>query len=128
MTEIFFVYTGEFAQVYRGYMTTLQSTDVVAVKTLKGTLLRRQSFLLITFLWCHLALGSANDMKQLTKEIVKMVTFDHPNVMRLIGVTLVEGGAPLLVMPYMMKGTLLSFVRDNKAQFLMEDCNNSNQV
>ena len=92
MTEIFFVYTGEFAQVYRGYMTTLQSTDVVAVKTLKGTLLRRQSFLLITFLWCHLALGSANDMKQLTKEIVKMVTFDHPNVMRLIGVTLVYRG------------------------------------
>ena len=50
-----------------------------------------------------------------------MVNFDHPNVMTLTGVILVEGGAPLLVMPYMAKGTLLTHVRKNKAQFLLED-------
>ena len=50
-----------------------------------------------------------------------MVNFDHPNVMTLTGVILVEGGAPLLVMPYMVKGTLLNYVRENKAQFLVEE-------
>ena len=66
------------------------------------------------------ALGSANEVKQLMKEIVKMVNFDHPNVMSLIGVILVDGGAPLLVMPYMMKGTLLTYVRENKSQLFLE--------
>ena len=50
-----------------------------------------------------------------------MVNFDHPNVMTLTGVILIEGGAPLLVMPYMAKGTLLTYVQDNKTQFLHED-------
>ena len=50
-----------------------------------------------------------------------MVNFDHPNVMTLTGVILVEGGAPLLVMPYMVKGTLLTYVRDNKTQFFVKD-------
>ena len=50
-----------------------------------------------------------------------MVHFDHPNVMILTGVILEEGSAPLLVMPYMAKGTVLTFVRDNKTQFLFEN-------
>ena len=54
------------------------------------------------------------------KEIVKMVHFDHPNVMSLIGVILVDGGAPLLVMPYMVKGTLLTYVRENKPQLFLQ--------
>ena len=63
------------------------------------------------------------EVKLLMKEIVKMVNFDHPNVMTLTGVILVEGGAPLLVMPYMVKGTLLTYVRENKDQFFVEDDN-----
>ena len=50
-----------------------------------------------------------------------MVHFDHPNVMTLTGVILEEGSAPLLVMPYMAKGTVLTFVRDNKTQFLFQN-------
>ena len=68
-----------------------------------------------------IALSSASQVKLLMKEIVKMVNFDHPNVMTLTGVILVEGGAPLLVMPYMVKGTLLTYVRNNKTQFFVED-------
>ena len=70
---------------------------------------------------CSAALSSASEVKLLMKEIVKMVNFDHPNVMTLTGVILVEGGAPLLVMPYMVKGTLLTYVRENKDQFFVED-------
>ena len=66
------------------------------------------------------ALSSASEVKLLMKEIVKMVHFDHPNVMTLTGVILVEGGAPLLVMPYMVKGTLLNYVRENKNQLFVE--------
>ncbi|CAI8031550.1 Tyrosine-protein kinase transforming protein SEA [Geodia barretti] len=95
---------GEFGQVYKGYMKTKYQTDVVAVKTLR-------------------ALSSVSEVKLLMKEIVKMVNFDHPNVMTLTGVILVEGGAPLLVMPYMVKGTLLTYVRENKDQFFVEDDN-----
>ena len=57
-----------------------------------------------------------------------MVNFDHPNVMTLTGVILVEGGAPLLVMPYMAKGTLLTHVQKNKAQFLLEDREQNEKV
>lgn len=67
-------------------------------------------------------------MKLLMKEIIKMISFNHPNVMKLLGVILVEGGAPLLVMPYMVKGTLLSFVRENKANFLYEGGEISDKV
>ena len=70
---------------------------------------------------CSAALSSVSEVKLLMKEIVKMVNFDHPNVMTLTGVILVEGGAPLLVMPYMVKGTLLTYVRENKDQFFVED-------
>ena len=47
-------------------------------------------------------------------EIAKMVHFDHPNVMTLTGVILEEGSA-------LAKGTVLTFVRDNKTQFLFEN-------
>ena len=67
------------------------------------------------------ALSSTTDVKLLIKEIAKMVHFNHPNVMTLTGVVLDDRGAPLLVMPYMAKGTLLTYVRDNKTQFLCEN-------
>ena len=57
------------------------------------------------------ALSSANEVKLLMKKIVKMVNFDHPNMMTLIGVILVEGGAPLLVMPCMVKGHMSARTR-----------------
>ena len=66
------------------------------------------------------ALSSATDVKLLMKEIAKMAHFNHPNVMTLTGVVLDDRGVPLLVMPYMAKGTLLMYVRDNKTQFLCE--------
>ena len=62
------------------------------------------------------------------KEIAKMVNFNHPNVMTLTGVILIEGAAPLLVMPYMAKGTLLTHVQKNKAQFMFEDKEQSDKV
>ena len=44
-----------------------------------------------------------------------MLSFDHPNVMTLIGVC-VDGEMPLLIMPFMSNGSALVYVRQNKKE------------
>ena len=51
---------------------------------------------------------------ELLKECVKMLVFDHPNVLNLIGVCLDGGPAPYVVMPFMENGSLLSYLRKEK--------------
>ena len=47
------------------------------------------------------------------KEVSAMFSFKHPNVMSLIGVCYDEG-VPLVIMPFMMNGTVLDYVRRNR--------------
>ena len=42
-----------------------------------------------------------------------MLSFEHENVMSLIGVC-IDGEMPLLIMPFMSKGSVLEFVRKHK--------------
>ena len=42
-----------------------------------------------------------------------MLSFNHPNVMPLLGLCLDEG-TPLLIMPFMVKGSLLEYVKQNR--------------
>ena len=42
-----------------------------------------------------------------------MLSFEHENVMSLIGVC-IDGEMPLLIMPFMSKGSVLDFVRKHK--------------
>ena len=42
-----------------------------------------------------------------------MLSFSHPNVMSLIGVCM-DGEMPLIIMPYMLKGNVLQYVKQNK--------------
>ena len=56
------------------------------------------------------------------QEIVKMKEFSHPNVMSLIGVSTgssMSGGAPLIIMPYMARGSLLSYLRKEREQLIL---------
>ena len=77
----------------------------------------------------YAALCSESEVKMIMKEMVKMVDFDHPHVMTLIGVIPGEKGAPpLLVLPYMAKGTLLNYVRDNKSQLFLESEEDTDKV
>ena len=58
-----------------------------------------------------------NDIQSALEEILKMKNFDHPNVMTLIGVckaTAMSGGAPSIIMPYMARGSLLSYLRKER--------------
>ena len=48
-----------------------------------------------------------------------MLSFNHPNVMSLIGVCF-NGGVPLLIMPFMVNGTLLDYVKKNRDTLYFE--------
>ena len=50
-----------------------------------------------------------------------MKEFNHPNVMSLIGVSIgtsLSGGTPLIIMPYMARGSLLSYLRKERDQLM----------
>ena len=49
-----------------------------------------------------------------------MVAFNHPNVMTLRGVCL-DQESPLLIMPFMINGTALEFVKKNKESLWFAD-------
>ena len=47
-----------------------------------------------------------------------MLSFDHPNVMSLIGVCL-DGEMPLLIMPFMSNGSILDYMKHHKEELLL---------
>ena len=53
------------------------------------------------------------------EESVKMAKFNHPNVMRLIGVCIDKGPSPYIVMPYMSYGSLLSYLKKQRAELTL---------
>ena len=59
-------------------------------------------------------------MRELLKECAKMHKFDHPNVLKLIGVCLDGGPAPYIIMPFMANGSLLSYLRNQRECFVLE--------
>ena len=59
---------------------------------------------------------SIND---LIKECIKMQDFDHPNILKLTGVCLDGGPAPYIIMPYMVNGDLLSFLKKKRAELVI---------
>ena len=55
----------------------------------------------------------------MVEESVKMAKFNHPNVMRLIGVCIDKGASPYIVMPYMAYGSLLSYLKKQRAELTL---------
>ena len=49
------------------------------------------------------------------KEVTTMLSFDHPNVMSLIGLCL-DTGVPLIIMPFMANGSVLEYVKSHKKE------------
>ena len=70
------------------------------------------------------ALFSICDMDRLAKEISTMLSFEHTNVMSLVGVC-IDGELPLLIMPFMSNGCVLEFVKHHKEELL---CINATEV
>lgn len=55
----------------------------------------------------------------LLNECTKMSSFDHPNVLPLVGVCVDGGTAPFIIMPYMDNGSLLAYLRKNRELLLI---------
>ena len=101
--------------MYKGYLNTALGKELVAVKTGKGYILC--SYALIKFLCVFAALFSSGDMERLAREVATMLSFEHPNVMSLVGVC-IEEEIPLLIMPFMSNGCVLEFVKHHKEELL----------
>uniref|UniRef100_A0A4W5JB86 receptor protein-tyrosine kinase n=1 Tax=Hucho hucho TaxID=62062 RepID=A0A4W5JB86_9TELE len=88
---------GEFGSVMEGLLVHQQTVLKVAVKTMKISICTR------------------TEMEDFLGEAACMKEFDHPNVMRLLGVCLQaaeRGGypSPVVILPYMKHGDLHSFL------------------
>ena len=56
-----------------------------------------------------------------------MLSFEHPNVMSLLGVCL-DGEMPLLIMPFMSNGSILEYVRHHKEELLLTSTTTDEEV
>ena len=56
-----------------------------------------------------------------------MSKFDHPNVLTLNGVCLDGGPAPFIIMPFMMNGSLLAYLRKNRATLVISGENQDDE-
>ena len=57
-----------------------------------------------------------------------MQQFDHPNVLSITGVCLDGGQTPFLVMPFMVNGSLLSYLRNNRSSLVIPvNCTEDNE-
>ncbi|XP_070558886.1 hepatocyte growth factor receptor-like isoform X2 [Ptychodera flava] len=84
---------GHFGLVYHGLLKTDDGVEVeVAIKTLLE--------------------GNGSDMISFLREGVMMKDFKHKNVLQLIGVCLHKKESPLVILPYMKNGDLLSYIRN----------------
>lgn len=92
---------GHFGCVYRGFMKSdTNKEDIeVAVKTLKS-------------LTDHNMYTSSHEGRKFLEEALRMREFDHPNIVRLIGIALDKEDMPLVVLPFMKHGDLLTYIRD----------------
>jgi len=52
------------------------------------------------------------EVRRFIDEALRMKEFDHENVLSLIGVALDFDNLPLVVLPFMRHGDLLSYIRD----------------
>ena len=56
--------------------------------------------------------ASTYDARKFLDEALRMQEFNHPHILRLIGITLDKENLPLVVLPFMKHGDLLSYIRD----------------
>ena len=60
-------------------------------------------------------------IRDMLKECSKMSKFNHPNVLTLRGVCLDGGPSPFIIMPFMNNGSLLSYLKKNRATLVVSE-------
>ena len=61
------------------------------------------------------------DIEDLIRESEKMMKFNHPNILNLIGVCIDAGEAPYIVMPFMANGSLLVHLRKSRPHLTISE-------
>ena len=65
----------------------------------------------------HLDASSMDNVNDFISECVIMLGFDHPNVLKLLGVCFdTSDGLPLIVLPYMENGDLKSYLLSKRGK------------
>ena len=63
----------------------------------------------------HTDISTPENINDFVKESILMLGFDHPNVLKLLGVCFdTEDNLPLIVLPYMANGDLRSFLMSKR--------------
>ena len=68
----------------------------------------------------HSDVVTPNDIHNLKEEVLKMQSFNHPNVMSLIGVCENFCGGPAVVMPFMANGSILDYLRRERRNLMLD--------
>ena len=76
----------------------------------------------------YIGLFRASDIEGLISEISKMKHFQHPNIMTLIGVCLDAGPGASIVMPFMANGSLLDYLKKERASLYLTEINENDEV
>ena len=86
-------------------------------------LLSLLNFVLSYCFGIHAGFYDSAAVRDMLKECSKMSKFDHPNVLTLNGVCLDGGPAPFIIMPFMMNGSLLAYLKKNRATLIISGKN-----
>ena len=57
-----------------------------------------------------------------------MSKFNHPNVLMLKGICLDGGSAPYIIMPFMVNGNLLMYLKDNQKTLVISSGSGDDEV
>ena len=76
------------------------------------------NFIFILFI---LEISDADDCNAFLKEAITMKDFHHKNVLTLIGVCFDCEGFPMVVLPFMSKGDLWSYIRNENNHPTVKD-------
>lgn len=58
--------------------------------------------------------AGSQDVNSFLDEAMIMKDFVHPNVLSLIGISVASGEFPLVILPFMANGDLLSYIRNEE--------------
>ncbi|XP_061187862.1 hepatocyte growth factor receptor-like [Saccostrea echinata] len=78
----------------------------------KAFLRRPEEHLELTVAVKTIIRSSDADVTAFLNEALIMKDFNHPNVLTLIGITLDKGEFPMVILPFMQNGSLLSYIRN----------------
>ena len=114
-----FIYAGKFGVVYKGCYTNNEQTVEVAIKTMKGCVKLNLFINRVINLYIDITSYTAEEF---VAECNIANKFDHPNVLSLIGVSIVpKDDIPLMIMPYMHHGDVKSYLKSQRGDSVDAD-------